>query len=70
MKRVRRVAAHTIVTDHETVDMGVVEIEDGVVVGYAHLTGEQPQTEWIGGTITLKPDADGRLRAYHNGKNL
>lgn len=70
MKRTRRVAAHTIVTDHETVEMGVVQIEDGVVVGYATLVSEQPSTEWIGGTITLKADADGRLRAYHNGKIL
>lgn len=61
----RIVAANRVVMpDIRTVTLGVVEIEGNCVCSVSRLDGEQPFTEWIGGTIRLVRSADGALHAY------
>lgn len=67
----RRVGAHEVVMDTETLRQAVVEIDDkGVVVNYYEFTDELPMTEWLGGQITVSRDDEGMLRAVHNGRIL
>ena len=68
--RRRKVAAHRVLNGDEALRMAVVEIADGAVVDIRQLVGEQPSTEWLGGDITLRRDADGILRAFHCGRLL
>ena len=56
----RSVAANRVITpDNTEIKLGVVEMEDAAVTRVYSLQGEQPFTEWIGGTST-----DGVLHAY------
>ena len=58
----RRVAVHRVLVDGKVVKMCAVGIEDnGRVAYYEPLSGETPFTEWIGGTIVLGRDGQGRL---------
>ena len=67
----RLVAANRIITaDSKVVSLGVVEIENRSVSRVSRLDGEQPFTEWIGGTIAIKRSADGTLAAYKEGRLL
>lgn len=66
----RRVAANAVSVGGQTMAPAVVEISDGVVKRCYPLSGEQPQTEWAQGTITVKADQGGLLRAYKNGKQI
>lgn len=69
MKRI--VAANRIITpDAGIVSLGVVELEDRTVSHVSRLDGEQPFTEWLGGTIAIKRSADGTLVAYKDGRLL
>ncbi len=71
MTRLRKIACHQIVfEDFATQKMSVVELEDGVVVRHYPLVGEQPQTEWMTGTIYLRCDNLGLLRAFYENKEL
>lgn len=63
---VRHVAAHNVIKDSEKQSMCVVDICEGAVVGCHRLEGEEPMVEWIGGTIVLRLDHEGVLRAYIN----
>ncbi len=49
----RRIAAHEVIIDGETHTFHVVEFEGGRVLCHYPLTGEQPGTEWVCGTITI-----------------
>lgn len=49
---------------------GIVLIENGVVVSASHFEEEQPMTEWLAGTIVIKADEQGVLRAYKESKLL
>ena len=69
MKTVRRVAAHRVVTDQGTTDMGVVEIVDGNVVSIYPLQGEQAATEWLPGTICIKQE-NLTFKAYYKEKPI
>lgn len=61
----RLVAANRVITsDNTEIMLGVVEIEDAIVTRVYSLQGEQPFTEWIGGTISILKTADGVLHAY------
>ena len=67
----RRVAANRIVvSENETIALGVVGIIGSEVKLVSALDGEQPFTEWLGGTIYLTIDAEGLRRAFHNGNIL
>lgn len=68
--RLRKVAAHRLVTAEGELRMAVVEIDNGVVTAYRHLDGEEPFTEWAGGEIVLDRDSHGKLRAFHGGRLL
>ena len=69
MKRI--VAANRIITpDFGIVSLGVVELENRRVSKVSRLDGEQPFTEWLGGTISIKRSADGTLVAYKDGRQL
>ena len=65
---VRRIAVHRVIANDGAFDMCVVEIADGRVVNCYHFASEQPFTEWWGGTVVLRNDDDGVLRAYRDGK--
>ncbi len=61
----RSVAANRVITpDNTEIKLGVVEMEDAVVTRVYSLQGEQPFTEWIGGTISILKSADGVQHAY------
>ena len=47
-----------MVAGGKTVSPCLLEINDGVVVSFSHLSEEQPFTEWIGGTVVLVKDGD------------
>lgn len=64
----RRVGAHKVITESETLTQAVVEIYDDRVVNYYEFRDELPMTEWLGGTITVKRDDEGILRASKDGK--
>lgn len=66
----RKIAAHRLETPSGVIHLGVVVIRGGIVEGYFSFSGEIPFTEWLGGTIVIQPDADGRLRAYQDGAIL
>ena len=66
-KTIRRLAVNELWTeDGNRLTPCVVELSSGWVTAYYRLERELPQTEWIGGTIRLRKDCNGRLRAYHN----
>lgn len=66
----RRIGAHYIRNSENMLCQGVVEIENGCVVGFYEFTEELPMTEWIGGTIELRYSDDGILQAFQNDKIL
>lgn len=69
----KRVAVHEVVvhTNDQTTErltMAVVELEGDLVTTYYPLNAEQPMTEWWGGTIEIKHQSGGIMKAYRNGK--
>ncbi len=71
MGKTVRIAANRIVSGSSVVEPGVVTIDNGLAIAVEPLTEERESTLWMTGTITLKPDAEGRgLEAFHNGKPL
>lgn len=66
----RRVGAHEVVFFNRTLVQAVVEIQGTQVVNYYEFRDEQPMTEWLGGTITLKYSESGELQAWWNNKQL
>ena len=62
----RRVGAHKVITEAEELSLAVVEISDDRVVNYFSFTDELPMTEWLGGVVELRRDADGILHAWQN----
>ena len=65
----RQVAANRIITsDNTEIKLGVVELDDTIVTRVYSLQGEQPFTEWIGGTITIKT-ANGVMHDTAMGKS-
>ena len=69
-KSIRRIGANIIETSEGTIEQGIVVIEDGIVLKACPFTEEEPMTEWTVGTITLRPDNDGKLRAYKDNQPL
>ena len=63
-KSIRRIGANIIETATETIEQGIVVIEDGIVLKAYPFTEEEPMTEWTTGTIAIRPDNDGKPRAY------
>ena len=71
MKRGRKVAVHEVILpDGNKLNMGVVTIVGGCVTDYKTFKGELPMTEWLGGTIDLRMDADGKIKAFKDGAPL
>lgn len=71
MEDLRRCGAHEVrLSDGNVLSQAVVEISDGRVVNYFEFRDELPMTEWLGGVIEVKRDAEGILRAFHQGKKL
>lgn len=65
----RRCGAHEVVlSDGQVLRQAVVEVMEDRVVNYYEFRDELPMTEWLGGTIEVKRDEDGMLRAFHEGK--
>ena len=50
-KSLRRIAANVIKTTTDTIEQGVVVIEDGIVVQTYPFSEEEAMTEWITGKI-------------------
>lgn len=69
--RPRRIASHqTVSEDGSTLTLHVVEIRCARVTALYPLTQELPFTEWFSGTIVLRRDEGGVLRAYYKEKLL
>ena len=68
----KRYAAHQVILqDGKSLNQGIVELsDDGRVLRSFPFVHEQPMTEWLGGTIEVKTDEAGSLRAYHRGRLL
>lgn len=67
----RIVAANRIVlSDGTTLSPGFVELDGCRVVRTERLCGEQPFTEWLGGTVTVGREADGAMHASKDGRML
>ena len=69
-RRIRKIAAHhLLLPDGTTCGRSLVEINSsGRVTRWCPLNREEPQTEWLGGSIRLCKGDDGTLLAYHNGQ--
>ena len=63
----RKLAAHRIVIEGVTLNMGVVEIDGGRVTNVRTLVGEEPGTEWLPGEIRLIKEPNGTSNLFHNG---
>ena len=63
-KSIRRIGTNIIETATGRIEQGIVVIEDGIVLDTYPFIEEEPMTEWTTGTITIRPDNDGKLRAY------
>lgn len=63
--KIRRIAAHEIIDGECVYEMSVVEIRDGIVADIYPLAGEQPFTEWVGGTVTII-NKDGKRKLKNN----
>lgn len=66
----RRLAFNRVLADGKTYCPGVVEIDGGVVTACYQLNGEQPMTEWLGGTVKIVTDGDGRHVVATDGTSL
>ncbi len=60
----RRIGAHIIELPERLIEQGIVVIESGIVKMTFPFTEEQPMTEWVSGTITVRIDDKGKARAY------
>ena len=65
----RRIAANVVLAPEGWTEQGVVTIENGVS-SIMPLKEELPMTEWYVGTIVVKPDSEGKRRAYMDGNPL
>lgn len=71
MEKLRRCGVHEVITASSAIlTQAVVEIEEGRVVNYYEFRDELPMTEWLGGTIEIKRDEEGILRAFWQGKRI
>lgn len=66
----RRIAANVVLAPEGRTEQGVVTIENGIVCSIMPLKEELPMTEWYVGTIIVKPDSEGKRRAYMDGNPL
>jgi hypothetical protein len=69
-EQIRRVASNEITVEGKILRQYVVEIVNHRVVNYYRLEDELPLTEWLGGKIELRKNADGFLQAFLNNKIL
>lgn len=71
MNAKRLIAVHDAIMPEGTViSPAVLEISDGIVRSVAPLLEEQAMTIWLGGTIEVKCESNGRLKAYQNNKPI
>ena len=69
--RPRRIACHQLMLeDHSQQTLSVLEIVCGEVTRWYPLSGETAHTEFWPGTILLRRDPDGKLRAWYEGKEI
>lgn len=66
----RRFGSHRLITESGELCQCVVELVDDRVVNYYTFTDELPMTEWLGGTIELRRDGEGRITAWFEGRQL
>ena len=66
----RRVAASIVYINEKEFHNHVVELLNHQVTNHYPLEGEQPMTEWLGGTIEVRRSEEGVLEAYHQGRRL
>jgi hypothetical protein len=58
-------AAHVVTAPYGSWKMAAVAICNDEVVGLTQISGEPPNTMWLGGTIVLKKSDNGKTKAYH-----
>lgn len=69
MEEERLCAAYEVIKpDGEILHQALVVISEGRVVDYYEFRDELPMCEWLGGTIEVKRDSEGILRAFWKGK--
>jgi hypothetical protein len=69
--QLRRIACHEILLPNgQILPMSVVEIQSGKVLRYYPLVEEQAATEWWKGSIRLKVQGDGSLKAFYEGHEI
>lgn len=66
----RRIAAHRIVNEQHTIELGLVELTDGWVSDCYPLVEELAHTEWMSGTIYIRKNSNGKYYAYYKGQRL
>ena len=69
--RPRRIACHRLILeDSSQLTLSVVEIACGEVTRWYPLNGETAHTELFSGTVRLKRNSEGQLRAWYEGKEI
>ena len=66
----KRVAVHELRYGKTIINQAYIDLCDGKVLDYGCLHEELPMTEWLGGTIVLKREKGGVIRAFWNGEPL
>lgn len=51
-----RFAVNRLITEDDVIINAVIELENGVVTSYYHLSEELPFTVWVGGTFELQAE--------------
>lgn len=67
---IRRIAANFIETVDGTIEQGIVVLQNRIVLDVYSFSMEEAMTEWCTGTIIIRPDFDGQLKAYKDDKLL
>ncbi len=65
--RRRHIAVHEVIFNGQTLNMCILDIDDGIITGYHQFNAEEPMVEWVGGVMELRNDECGNIIAYRNG---
>lgn len=68
---IRQIASNNLITTNgNKLTLYVIRLSNGYVTDLFPLEAELCQTEWLQGTVSLRKDDDGRVRAYYQGRLL
>lgn len=52
--RRRHIAVHEVIFNGQTLNMCILDIDDGIITGYHQFNAEEPMVEWVGGVMELR----------------